>query len=374
MGTFIPYSYAETDPKLPMSFARYSGCWLGYCTLYGSPVGSVDLVIDGYPICRIPGDVPNPILFGTPTPSITGTPSTPTPTVTAVTTLQSPHYYIKSMTGADYRELITYSPVLSADVGTTSFLVPGFWCGGDDEMRAVAFDADYLFTGAKDNAYLRIQGIFGSNIVWGFEPLRAGTGVTVSGHIRQCGWADIGQGNACDRLASMVGVGNEYVQENINASNAFPTNSFRDYWVRTQVETGSVKHYNFQALCYGDEEPIPEPTPTPTPSASGYCGVVEDENNSSGGGMDDVGILPIITVGPSTCLVIGGFTLDLTWISSLGQLAGISLPTVIEMPGLQVCFRAISLGVLGFLGIAIDMDLLIFITSAITAIITIMRS
>lgn len=114
--------------------------------------------------------------------------------------------------------------------------------------------------------------------------------------------------------------------------------------IASRGDTGLLASWTISGyLCYGSP---PEP-----PSPAGYCSsIVPEEQEGSQYGM----ALPQIMVGPASCLQLGGQSLDLAVLNLLPGLKGL---TSIEIPGIEVCARAISFGGLNLFGLQFDMDL-----------------
>lgn len=103
------------------------------------------------------------------------------------------------------------------------------------------------------------------------------------------------------------------------------------------------------------EPPEPTPTPTltpmPTPTLApgyDYCYVIEDI--ALAGPEQE---LPTIKVGASTCYGTAGIEVTLPVIG------------LVTVPGIELCFDRIVFGVIGVLGVTIDMDVLAFLVAAV---------
>jgi hypothetical protein len=108
------------------------------------------------------------------------------------------------------------------------------------------------------------------------------------------------------------------------------------------------------------------PTYTPTP-VGGYCSVVQpraDDNNQfqvSG---------PML--GPTQCLQLGGWVIDLTWANNL--IPELNLPDQFDFPGVNLCYRLLYLGYLIIFGIQIDFEAIMITMVGIAALRILWRS
>lgn len=335
----------------------------GACSNYGNPSGCVTITTSGGEMCQCGLNEVSP---------------TPTPTITPLPTAgpQTDHYYLVNIPYSQFTHT-QWGGLGAATWGYTGeWSVPGLQCGGDDQMRAIASDFSYdIVIGKANESYLKIFQSFGAgNLGTGFRTATGALGAHVIGDGRQCLYTAINTNTPtyCDILAQMEGRPYNYQFRNADAAQDPPTNRFNEYWHKFAVGSSWVVRQEFTALCYGDEEPV-EVTPTPTPtSIPGYCSVIEGEDE--GGSITDVGVLPIIRVGPPSCFTFGGIYIPLGWAQSLAQLAGVAIPDQIGIAPINVCFRGLSFGEIGFLGVSINIDLLILITSGISAIMFVFKS
>jgi len=302
---------------------------------------------------------------------------TPTPTITPLPTSgpQTDHYYLVNIPYSEFTHT-QWGGLGAATWGYTGeWSVPGLQCGGDDQMMAVASDFSYdIVIGKANESYLKIFQYYGAgNLGSGFRTASGALGAHVIGNGRQCLYTSVNTNTPtyCDILAQMEGRPYDYQYRNEDAGRDRPINRFNEYWHKISTGSSWVVRQEFTALCYGNEEPSNEPEPTPIPDV-GYCYNIEGEDE--GGSITDVGVLPIIRVGPPSCFTFGGIYIPLGWAQSLGELAGVTIPDQIGIDPINVCFRGLSFGDIGFLGVSINIDLLILITSGISAIMFVFKS
>lgn len=134
----------------------------------------------------------------------------------------------------------------------------------------------------------------------------------------------------------------------------------------TYVPTGNTRRFE-QALllCYGGQGQ----TATPVPTAAGYCKSVQEEEEE-----EEQLQLPNIMVGQSQCMQFGGWEFNITWISSLAQLAGWEVTDTMTFPGINICLRPIRFGSLNLFGLYYNLDSIAFIMAAVAGIYIAMRS
>lgn len=141
--------------------------------------------------------------------------------------------------------------------------------------------------------------------------------------------------------------------------------SYQLGWGKAGCNGVSASTGNYRAIYYGTNPPITAtPTVTPTPGP-GYCAVV-----SGTSGTNPWDILPGITLGATTCLEVPAFTWEL---DTINWLTGWSLEDV-SFPGVKLCLREISFGVINLFNQTFDLDILAFAMMAILVIRIIMRS
>jgi len=123
---------------------------------------------------------------------------------------------------------------------------------------------------------------------------------------------------------------------------------------------------------YVVDGPIPD-TPTPDPDNS-YCGTIDIGN---GGGSDpfnaeDVFTIPVPVLGQANCIVLmPAFTLPVT---AINIIPGINIENDISFPGATLCVRALQLGILKILGMAIDLDFYAVLIGAMMILRKVLRS
>lgn len=97
-------------------------------------------------------------------------------------------------------------------------------------------------------------------------------------------------------------------------------------------------------------------TPTATPVLS-YCSSVDGSLPSA---EPDLGIaLPVITVGEAVCTGLGEITIPFSILNLIGDWEFSDL----VIPGIEICFRPVSFGVLDLFGVLVDLDLMVLLMS-----------
>lgn len=156
---------------------------------------------------------------------------------------------------------------------------------------------------------------------------------------------------------------------------AISVDSYGPNWFHTDV-SGISGSYGLQigqnarsvvagALKFGIIVTGVKPAPTPVPM-TGYCQTI---NGPAGAPTPPPMMqLPNPTVGPSTSFGVGGWLLDLTWVSEIAQFLGLDMPTYVWIPKITFKMQAISFGVLDIFGIAINLDLIAAVMGAIAVV------
>jgi hypothetical protein len=99
---------------------------------------------------------------------------------------------------------------------------------------------------------------------------------------------------------------------------------------------------------------------------TGYCDVVP-----GGGLISNWGDLPTVSVGAENCQSLGPFTINLTGLSFLPGMSGI---TEVGLPEISVCFREIYFGTVTIFGMAFDLDILSAVITGVLALRWVFRS
>lgn len=124
--------------------------------------------------------------------------------------------------------------------------------------------------------------------------------------------------------------------------------------------TGAEKKYavnnKYAAIgIYWGIEPE-EPTPTPPPSE---CDAVNGRDGSIiGGYKEDWLILPKMMQRSAGCTQIGGWSISTGWVGNITELVGITVPEVLQIPGLNICWQEIQFGEVDLFRIKISLDVI----------------
>jgi hypothetical protein len=114
-----------------------------------------------------------------------------------------------------------------------------------------------------------------------------------------------------------------------------------------------------------------EPTPI---TDNSYCGSID---SGTGGGSDpfnaeDVFTIPVPLLGQANCIVLmPEFTLPVT---AINIIPGINIENDLSFPGATLCVRALTLGTLKILGMAIDLDFYAVLVGAMMILRKVLRS
>jgi hypothetical protein len=137
------------------------------------------------------------------------------------------------------------------------------------------------------------------------------------------------------------------------------------WWATWKPQNPSGAVTNFYWLCSGGD-PNQEDPEVP---GTGYCDVVQPSRD------DPIGIgLPGPVIGPKSCLQIGGWTIGLTWLSTLAELAGIENPQSYTVPGFIICLRPIVFGDVNLFGQQVSLDFIAAVMAGVAGIRLMMRS
>lgn len=350
-------SGAPTPTKAPYAI-------VGTCQQWGSPVGCEDRMVGTLQECFCVGSVPNPVLYGTPTPIVV----TSTPTQSSTTQPQVIHFWISQQ----YNYVTSGG---SSDGYSDSYSNNQVYMCGSDQPAAYLVDVavNYEWSSGREELDPGVNPhLYEDGVNWWSGWLRSRTGPYTE-HYCLGPSEDIFQLNGVNyHPCSYVNDGNYPLRVGMignYAPNPGRFDGIRGEWYYA-IGTLSI---NIRAVCIGQNEPVPM-TPTPIPSSL-YCGSVESEG--VGGSITDVGELPEILVGPANCsFQFGGISIPMGWANSIAQFAGIdyTFPSKIGLDAFKICAAPLRIGRLEVLGVGIELDQFLLVVSALAAMFMVLRS
>lgn len=154
--------------------------------------------------------------------------------------------------------------------------------------------------------------------------------------------------------------------------------SSRTDWYRADYKSNLTRGViDYHPICYGiapTATPYPTPQMTPTiNTGADYCAEVEAEPSTE---EEEIGIsLPTPIYGEGQCVIIGNFSIDLGWLSSIfPTLFTYGVPDELGVPGFQICVRPISFGNINLFGLLVNVDYFILVGSLVMVLRWILRS
>ena len=100
------------------------------------------------------------------------------------------------------------------------------------------------------------------------------------------------------------------------------------------------------------ETPTPEPPPSECDAVNGLDGTIV------GGYKEDWLILPKMMQRSAGCTQIGGWSISTGWVGNITELVGITVPEVLQIPGLNICWQEIQFGEVDLFRIKISLDVI----------------
>ena len=151
------------------------------------------------------------------------------------------------------------------------------------------------------------------------------------------------------------------------------TNDYQIRAINDYINAFDV-NYDVYAACFG--VPLATATPQFTPTVdtgSDFCNEVEERPEYA---ADEIGIsLPIPRFGEGSCIVIGGWSIDISWIEAIfPNLFQFNVPDTLGVPGFNLCLHPFTFGYMNLLGILLDMDVMFLLVSYIAVVRWLMRS
>ncbi|MBE0652104.1 MAG: hypothetical protein IH595_14850 [Bacteroidales bacterium] len=327
---------------------------LGYCTeeeetngCYNDNVsGGIGCICLGYPTATPTLSGYNPYPSGTPTQQI------------------NPNYYVNT---SYYTNTQSHSYVDQAGLVTKYFNVP--WtvinqCPGGTFLgywQKIVYNYDYI---NGDNSFSSEYGV----LAYGDSSSTKGSCNLKSDFLTIPGLGTISNVDICNNITS----------RGLNpAPQTFRNPAQLGGWVKADYKTTFNATINSYPVCYGTSPtatPYPTPQYTPTiDTGSDYCNEVEEKPENL---ADEIGLeLPIPSFGEGTCIVIGGWSIDLTWLESIfPNLFTFGMPDSLGVPGFNLCLHPFTFGYMNLFGILLDMDVMFLLVSYIMVVRWLLRS